>query len=287
MSGPISVLVLTAQRLRAPQHVGLPVTFDDFAMMAQWGSRVTWIDPTGDASKDKAIGGGITCSSFTGNRRTKSAFLETRCMTFDFDDEGDADRIADAIGCSCFVHETFSSKPDALRCRAYVETLDPITSTAVYDEAHAVMRKHLAAAGEVADEGAKDCSRLNYVPVRARGTGYGFRRVEAPPLDVARMLSVQPPPPPRPPLQPAPQGERRDRYIAAALDRARSNVATATPGGRHLALCRESYSLARLDLTEAEIADALLPAFVHASGEPRRREGERAVRDAVHARGGA
>ncbi len=285
MMAGIPALVLTPRRMLAPQHVGLPVVFEHFDMMSAWGSRATWIDPSGEPSKDKALAGGITCGLFDGNRRKKSAFRETRCLTLDFDDDGDVDRIADTFGHSCFIHETYSSKPGAPRCRAYVELADPILDVAVYDHAHAVIRKHLAAAGEVADEGAKDCSRLNYVPVRARGSGYRFRRVEGPPLDVARMLSVQPPPAPRSAPRLGPLPERRDRYVAAALERARANVSRATPGGRHLALCREAFSLARLELGESEIAEALLPPFVHAAGEPRRREGERAIRDAVLARG--
>jgi hypothetical protein len=281
----IPVLILTPERLRARQHIGLPVIFDDFEMMVTWGSRVTWIDPTGDDNADKASAGGIALGTYDGGHRTKKAWRSGRAMTLDLDEDGDVDRIADAIGCSCFVHETYRSKPGALRCRVYIELAEAVTDVAVYDLAHAIVRRHLASAGEIVDEGAKDSSRLNYVPVREYGTGYRFRRVEGPPLDVVRMLAAQPPPPPRSAPRLVPLPENRDRYVSAALARARTNVASATPGGRHLALCRESYSLARLALTEAEIADALLPAFVAASGESRRHEGKCAVRDAVHARG--
>ncbi len=282
----IPVLVLTPNRLRARQHIGLPVVFDDFDMMAVWGSRPTWIDPTGDASKDKARGGGIALGTYAGNRRTKRAWQSGRALSLDFDDAGDVDRIADALPYSCIIHETYSSTSAAPRCRAYLELAEPIMDVAIFDRAHAVVRRHLAAAGAVADDGAKDCSRLNYVPCRARGMGYRFRRVEGEPLDVSRMLAAAPPPSaPTATVLPLPQN--RDRYIAAALQRARLNVASASPGGRHLALGREAYSLARLGLREHEIRDALLPAFVAAAGEKRRAEGARFVRDAIRARRGA
>ena len=45
----------------------------------------------------------------------------------------------------------------------------------------------------------------------------------------------------------------------------------------------ESFSLARFGLSETQIADALLNAFVDAAGEARRTEGVRAIRDAVAA----
>jgi hypothetical protein len=61
---------------------------------------------------------------------------------------------------------------------------------------------------------------------------------------------------------------------------------SASEGGRHDALLKEAFSLARLDVTERHIVDALLDAFVSVAGERRRREAERAIHDAVHARQG-
>jgi hypothetical protein len=52
-------------------------------------------------------------------------------------------------------------------------------------------------------------------------------------------------------------------------------------------LSREAFALARLGLSDAEIADALLPAFLAAAGERREAEGTRTIRDAVRARRGA
>jgi hypothetical protein len=264
---------------------GRPFTFDSFDVFALYISRPTFMSPTGDAEADKATEGGLVCGAFRGGRRRKADFLGTRAMSFDFDD-CDVETVArSVVDLSTCVHETFKSRAGARRCRLYVELLERVEDVGAFDAAHDVLRKHFAARGIVADESAKDCSRLNYLPVRAIGTGYQFTRTRGKPLDVARMLAVQPPPPPRPPPKLAPLPQHRDKYIAAALTAARANVAAATPGGRHLALCREAFSLARLGLSEGEIAHALIPAFVATSGETRRREAERAVHDAVAARG--
>jgi hypothetical protein len=85
--------------------------------------------------------------------------------------------------------------------------------------------------------------------------------------------------------KPAPvREEHRDKYIRGAIDRARANVASASEGGRHEVFVKETYSLARFGLGETELAGYLLGAFVAVAGESRRREGERAIRDAVAAR---
>jgi hypothetical protein len=150
---------------------------------------------------------------------------------------------------------------------------------------HKLARARLAAAGLPPDESAKDASRLSYAPVRPSGAGYRFRRVDGAPLDVHAVLAAQPPPPPR--VVPRPVApEHQDRYIQAALRNAAGAVSSAAPGMRHYALCRESFALARLEISEGEIERALLPAFIAAAGDGRLREGERTIRDAVAARRG-
>ncbi len=277
----LDVLLLSPAVLRDGRvHIGRAFTFDSFDEFSLYLSRPTFVVPTVDPEIDKASEGGIVCGAFTDNRRRKASFIRTRIASFDFDGASCEDVALAARGVSACVHETFKSKAGARRCRLYVELREAV-DLAAFDRAHAVMRKHFAARGIVADESAKDCSRLNYVPVRATGSGYQFSRIAGEPLDVARMLAAQPPPAPRSATRLSPLPQHRDKYISAALAKARANVAAANPGGRHLALLREAFSLARLDLTESEIADALLPAFVAAAGEARRREGERAIRDGV------
>jgi hypothetical protein len=138
----------------------------------------------------------------------------------------------------------------------------------------------------LADDGAKDASRVSYAPVVRPGTVYRFREVDGAPLDARAVLAKQPPAPMRAPLC-LPAHEHIDAYVRAALRRAASNVTTSDPGSRHHTLLREAFALARFNLSHEEIERVLLPAFVTTAGEARRREGERAIRDAVRARRGA
>lgn len=182
------------------------------------------------------------------------------------------------------VHSTFSSTPDAPRCRIVLALAEPIDAT-TYEATHAVVRARLRGAGVSADEGAKDASRVSYAPVVRPGASYHYRSIDGAPLDARAVLAAQPPPPRSAPRLPPP--EHADAYVRAALRRAADTVAGSSPGARHYALCREAYALARLGVDEAQIASALLPAFVASAGEARRHEGERSIRDAVRARRGA
>jgi hypothetical protein len=162
---------------------------------------------------------------------------------------------------------------------------EPIDA-ATYERTHAIVRAHLRRADLVADEGAKDASRLSYSPVRRPGARYRFATVDGVPLDARAVLAAQPPPPPR--ILPRPVApEHADAYLRAALRRAADAIASASPGERHYALSREAFSLARLGLDEGQIVSALLPAFVAAAGERREYEGGRTIRDAIRARRGA
>jgi hypothetical protein len=182
------------------------------------------------------------------------------------------------------VHETFSSSDDAPRCRAFVLLSEPIEAV-TYERLHAIMRAKLRRAGLPPDEGAKDCSRLCYAPVRRPGASYAFRVVTGEALDAAAVLRANPPPPPRPaPRLPDPR--HADAYVRAALRHAAEAVLRASPGERHGALCRESFALARLAVDEPEIRAALLEPFVSVAGEARRREGLRTIGDCVRARRG-
>jgi hypothetical protein len=204
----------------------------------------------------------------------------------DVDEDGDVDEVAAVVSdYRAVVHETFSSTDAAPRCRLVLALAEPVDGP-TYEATHAVVRDHLDDAGVVADIGAKDASRLSYAPVRRPGAGYRFREVEGRPFDARACLSAQPPPaPPSAPRLIAPQ--HRDAYERAALQRAAEAVSYASEGTRHYMLSREAFSLARLELSDAEIAGTLLPAFVAAAGERREWEGARTIRDAVRARRGA
>jgi hypothetical protein len=165
-----------------------------------------------------------------------------------------------------------------------------------FDIAWPKMAAELARAGVVVDKGCKNINRLYFAcvsPSPARWTELGGARfLTGAPIDVEAMLSAakadretqearaRAASKPRPVRE-----EHRDKYIAAAIRRERGNIESASEGGRHDALLKAAWALARFGLSEAQIADELLESFVAVAGEPRRREGERAIHDAIAARG--
>ena len=274
---PLDVLFVGPDRFLDKPQIGEARTM-------AWDELAHWLShPSIGEAKNAA--GAWSPARYEGNIRRKPQLIAIGALVVDVDQGGDVDAAADALAKNAaIVHETFSSTPDAPRCRIVFRLAEP-TDVASYEAAHKVVRAHLARAGFLPDESAKDASRLSYAPVRCDGTGYRFRRVDGAPLDVRAVLAAQPPPPPR--VIPRPVApDHQDRYIQAALRNAAGAVSSATPGMRHYALCRESFALARLEISEGEIERALLPAFIAAAGDGRLREGERTIRDAVAARRG-
>jgi hypothetical protein len=274
----IDVLFVDPERFRAKPQIGVPctMTFDELAFYLAKPS-------VGDA---KDIAGAWSCALYTENIRRKANVVHVHALPIDVDVNGDVDEVADLVSrYRSLVLETFSSTDDDPHCRALILLAEPI-DVAEFEEAHRIVRAHLRAQGVVADEGAKDASRLSYAPVRRAGAGYRFRLNEGEPLDARAMLRAQPAPAPRI-VVPPPAPEHRDRYVRGALQKAAATLASAAPGERHYALSREAFTLARLDVPTAEIESALLPAFVAAAGDTRMAEGVRTIRDAVKARRGA
>jgi hypothetical protein len=274
----LDVLFVSPERFRLSPQVGVP-RVPTWAELGEYLSR-----PSIGETKDEA--GAWTPALYRDNVRRKANLVSVGALVIDVDENGDVDAVADVVGrYDAIVHETFSSTNDAPRCRAILRFAEPIDAL-TYEALHKVVRRHLASAGIVADEGAKDASRLSYSPVRRPDAGYRFRRVDGDLLDAKRVLAAQPVPNPRPVASPiAP--EHHDAYVQAALRRAADAVSSASNGMRHYMLCREAFTLARFGLSESEIRSALLPAFIAAAGEQRESEGLRTIRDAVRARQGA
>jgi hypothetical protein len=274
----IDVLFVDPERFRAKPQIGVPctMTFDELAFYLAKPS-------VGDA---KDCAGAWSCALYTENIRRKANLVHVHAIVVDVDENGDVDEVAVLFGrYRSLVLESFTSTDDAPRCRALALLAEPIT-VAEYEEAHRIVRAHLRTQGVVADEGAKDASRLSYAPVRRAGARYRFRLNEGEPLDARAMLRAQPAPAPRV-VVPPPAPEHADRYVRGALQRAANAVGSSSPGERHYALSREAFTLARLDVPTSEIESALLPAFVAAAGDTRMAEGVRTIRDAVRARRGA
>jgi hypothetical protein len=276
----LDVLYVPRERFRRTPQVGVPC-------------RVTWTElarylarPASADAKDAA--GAWSPALYRNNVRRKSNVVTVGALVVDVDEGGDVGRVADALGrYRGIVHSTFSSSPESPRCRIVLALAQPLDAP-TYSRTHAVVRWHLGQAGVIADEGAKDASRLSYTPVVRAGAAYSFRAIDGVPLDACAVLAAQPPAvhPPWRSMSVGDPSERPDAYARSALRRGAGEVASADAGARHYTLSRESFTLARLGLPEDEIAGMLLPAFVASAGEARRAEGLRTIRDAVRARRG-
>ncbi len=273
----MGILFVSPQRFKASPQVGTHVTMSwrEFGMYLSRPS----------IGEEKAEAGAYSPAVYEGNVRRKASLVRIWALIVDIDENGDVDNVADALSrYSAIVHETFSSTNDAPRCRIVLELAEDINA-ATYETAHKIIRSRLRSAGIVADEGAKDASRLSYAPCRREGAGYRFRANEGEQLDACALIAAQPPPPPRPPVRVV-APEHRDVYVRGALRKAAEAVSGASEGERHYMLCKEAFALARLGLSDSEIESALLPAFVAAAGERRQHEGIRTIRDATRARVG-
>jgi hypothetical protein len=238
---------------------------------------------TGDDDRDKAQAGAWSPALYGGNVRQQSAIEHVDALVVDIDQGGDVTSVAEVLGrYRAIVHSTFKSRPEAPRCRAVIALAEPM-DVDTYKATHAVVRAHLAALGMIVDRGASDASRLSYAPVVRPGASYDYRANDGEPLDARAVLAAQPTPAPRTART---TSTHADAYLRGALQRAADAVAAASPGERHYTLCREAWSLARLELNEDVIAGALLPAFLATAGEARRCEGERTIHDGIRARRG-
>ncbi len=278
MIDTLDVLFVRPESFRASPQIGTAcrVTFRE---LAAYLGRPT-------IGESKEIAGAWSPALYAGSVRRKSTLLHACALVVDVDEGGDVDHVSGLVArYRAIVHSTFSSTPEVPRCRVVI-ALAEVVDAPTYEATHKVIRAHLRAAGVIADEGAKDASRVSYAPVVRPGASFRCVALDGEPLDAVAVLAAQPPEPPRS----APRLvalEHSDGYRRGALRRAAAAVSNASDGERHYTLSKEAFCLARLDLSEQEIAGALLPAFVSRAGEPRRREGERTIRDACRARGAA
>lgn len=252
------------------------------ALELPWWNVVTWLSRPSLVERKQELGA-WTAAKFRDNRKKKDHLEHASALLVDVDEGGDVQRVAEILtGYLAAVHSTFSSTSDNPRCRVVLPFAEPVDAK-TYETTFRVVAKHLKVASVIVDEGTKDAGRLGFLPCVKAGAVYLFRAVEGDALDAHAIVAAQPPEPPRP-LVTLPKPEHRDAYVNAALSDAASAVMCAPVNSRHDTLNRQAYSLARLELSEAEIAAALLPAFVAAAGEGRRHEGARTIRDAVNAR---
>jgi len=269
------VLYVAPEHFRASPQVGVQRRIA-WAQLSSYLSRTT----TGTA-KDAA--GAWSPALYRDGVRRKQAIVCVYALVVDVDEGGDVDLVASALArYAAVVHETFSSTPATPRCRVVILFAEPV-DTMTYERTHVIVRAHLRVAGIVADEGAKDASRLSFAPVRRPGTDYRVRVIDGQPLSAARVIAAQRPLPSR-------RSQRRvehdSSYACGALRRAAEAVATAREGTRNETLNRETYCLARLDdlddvTIETEMLDAALAVGLS------EREARRTIAGAIRSRRGA
>jgi hypothetical protein len=279
------ITYFTPERFAAKRQIGIRIT-------QEWHSLarcLTWPSFADDKRAE-----GAWCPVALDGGVVKDGRGPSSLLAADVDDciVGALDRESHALRpYAGVIVPTFNATPEKPKNRI-VLLLSRVLWPDEFPLAWTQMQTTLAAAGITLDRGCKNINRLYFACVAPSPERWmGARLLTGDPVDVDAMLVAAREdaraaeeararkPPPRPV-----RDEHRGRYIAAAIDRARGNIAAAGEGSRHDALLRETFSLARLALSEHEIAGALLEPFVSAAGEARRHEGERAIRDAFAAR---
>jgi hypothetical protein len=285
----VGVTYLTLARFSTRPQVGLSI-------VQSWRSLLRWLTWPSFAGDKGALG--AWCPTALDGGRVRGGRGPVSLLVADVDDcgpgaiEHSAAALAPWAGA---VIPTFSATLAKPKHRIVLLPDRPITPDE-FPIAWSKMARTLASSGIEIDKGCKNPNRLYFGCVaRSPEAWLGARLLTGTAIPVDAMLAAARIDEEREaaarrarPAPPAVLEQHRDRYVAGALEKAREKLISAGEGARHEVLLKEAFSLSRLaELTETQIEDALLPAFVTVAGEHRRREGERAIRDAVAARGGA
>jgi hypothetical protein len=282
MSVKIAITYLSAARFASSPQVGIRIE-------QEWHALLRWLAWPTFADDKRAAGAWCPCDLEGG--AVKAGKGPVSLLVADVDDCGggaidrSAELLAPYVGA---VIPTFSATPEKPKHRIVLLPSRPLTAEE-FPIAWPKMASTLADAGILVDRGCKNINRLYFACVaRSPEAWLGARLLNGTPIDVDGMLAaaradaeaerVR-----RPTSRPI-EDRNRDRYVAGAIDRARANLMSAPEGSRHDLLLREVFSLARLGLSDVDLEAALLEPFVAVAGESRRREGERAIRDAAAAR---
>jgi hypothetical protein len=283
---PVAITFFTPARFAADPQVGLPI-------VQEWHSLLRWLTWPSFAETKPAHG--AWCPTELKGGAVKGGRGPVSLLVADVDDCGPGAIDHSVFELSAYagaVIPTFRATPENPKHRI-VLLPDRALTPDEFPLAWAKMASTLERSGIRVDRGCKNINRLYFACITPSPAAWlGARLLSGGPVPVDAMMARaraehdaeeaarKARPPPRPVLE-----EHRDHYVAGAVAKARDNILGAAEGGRHEMLLKEAFSLARFGLSEFEIADALLEPFVTVAGEPRRREGERAIHDAVLARG--
>jgi len=279
----ITVAYLTPSRFAAKPQVGV-------AIEQEWHSFALWLSSPSYADEKQSEG--AWCPTALEAGIVKGGRGPVSLLVADVDEcaVGAIEYTAEVLrNYGGLVVPTFNATVEKPKHRIVLRLSRPLAPDREFPLAWIKMAVELEDAGIRLDRGCKNVNRLYFACVtRSPSTWLGARILSGPPVDVDAMLKAARADAPvsgQHVWRPRPATKScGDRYVAAAVRRARDNVRDAVEGGRHETLLRESYSLARFDFSERELAELLLGPFVDVAGDARRREGERAIRDAVAAR---
>jgi hypothetical protein len=148
----LDVLYVSPERFRAKPQIGVARTMT-------WRDLATYLSrPSIGEAKDEA--GAYSPALYHDNVRRKASLVRIGALIVDIDENGDVDTVAETVGrYASIIHETFSSTNGAPRCREVLLLAEPVDA-ATYEQTHAIARAHLRRVDVIADEGAKDASRL-------------------------------------------------------------------------------------------------------------------------------
>ena len=243
-----------------------------------WSELVRWVsNPV--TTTDKASAGGFVFARLRDGIRRKANVEFVSALSFDHDAGSLTPRAAHER-LHRYRHIVYSTWTSPDRWRAVIAMSRPTTA----DE-HAIVWSKCAQIIEKdapLDPACKDPCRLWYVPAIPPGrehivfVGDG----ESIPVDVILAQRGAR----KPDSYAYVSSGNSDRYISAAIEKECSAVLLSGQGGRNVALNRAAHSLARLNVSSAEIERALFDAAVRA-GLPRG-EASKTIRSALRSRRG-
>lgn len=288
MSPKLPILVLSKADLdyskrHRQQHLGSTHwrTWDGFCREL---SNAMYVDSGLEVEEAKAMRGGFTPGLFNNSHRAIADCQWMWGLSIDLDGDAPTPIVADWLGTMrCVVYDTYRAHCDGGRSR-FVMMLDRKVTAAEYKLLHGVIGGRCSEAGFKLDAGAKDASRLSYLPVRPKGMGYSFRVCEGDLLNVDAELSAIPKPVVAPIryVKADKSADYNDRALACAVN----NLLGAAKGNRHAVLRDEAYTLARLPgIDMRKVEDELYSAAVTSMGKARAdSEARRTIQGAMAAR---
>lgn len=247
-------------------------------------SRAPEGDPSryADPNVQKAARGGWSACALKNGRRLGEAFVETRLLGLDIDNNGEIEKALAAFApFKKIVHSTYKSTAEAPRCRVVLLLKEPCRDADAFRRAHRALRQGLVRAGwfraEDFDDAGSDPSRLWFLPMVPPGVPYAFHVTEGALLDLRKLVPNVASE--KPTIRKSKNTKTTSTNGAGALVWADRRMSAASEGQRHTRAFSLSAWLAEISppIPEPEIEAMLMR---HAP-EGREAEFERTIADGI------